>query len=613
MPPPEIVPIRAENAAGKFPLPKFNKKQANQVFGGVVDQVRTAARNPDRILNSPSNLGSGLSPDQKTELADLIKNDGQEIVSLLDEQQTDLDAADRLFGAAEAAHQSAQGKFITPDQASSNEGLIIDSAGNFTGEFSEKTAVGFKTKSIAAEVTPSIQGLRRLKEEKSPEAAKEEKNPEAAKLYQELSDSDSVRVTYKTTANGAEESVTLTLAEFDPKLEAAAAQEWMAKHPEISYEDAKKKFPEAAHAYRIKAEQAMNTQYTLHHKQDAPVEETNPADPKLKTEANKDKPETRALDASNKTLKTAFEGILKRLRIEKISPDQVDKDLADVHFLNDRLARVLSQKIKGNAQVLSALATSATRRVLSSHPNLEGLPSEVQTLLTLNETAYQGGKDPAHDALARQIRTLPETTLPAKEVEALLPQMRSERMYPFMASLQKAIVTDLKPQGHENPSQETLKAITRAVASGFLNEAEGKILNSMHGERGQGLQVLEGVSWQCIEDLGLSEFYDKGFIQGAKEKIPILNRFLKGPEDINALMLKNLDDNLNRLGVEPKDKKEKSAIARSITFSEADIALFKKKGDIGGYLMGLILSLQVIQGVLEEGVTKDSGGGAPPS
>lgn len=272
--------ISPDAAGVKLPIPNLNQVALESAYQEMRTELKTAAEK--KSLASRDEIKTSLDDGTTLKIEEADKDD---LLRILNEDQGDIVSASEKIEQCETTWEQTGKQCKTEDEAKKTGGLVSVENG-FAGKFFRIDPLKSTDKNIVIiedDVSPAIvKGIRGLRRQIA------EGDTQAQKTYETLRDGNSVRVTYTSNENGAPQPTTITLKEFDEVLEKEAADLWTNAHGgEMSFADAKTKFPQITHAYRIKAERkiASDAEYTLHHSEEPKPDEANAA----KTEAEKAK------------------------------------------------------------------------------------------------------------------------------------------------------------------------------------------------------------------------------------------------------------------------------------------------------------------------------------
>ncbi len=274
----EPKPVTPEALGVKLPNSSLNPIQVESAYQDMRGILKTASAK--KTIASTDEIKTILEDGTTLKMEDVERND---LLKTLNEDQGDTAVASGKIEQCETTYKDTGEKFKTEEEAKKSGGLIAGVNG-FEGKFYRKNLQklsdkdpDFIAEDVSPEYTKGIRGLRRQVAEG---------DTQAQKTYEILRDGNAVRVTYTSSENGSPQTVTVTLKEFDDLLEKEAANLWTQTHGgEMSFADAKTKFPQIAHAYRIKAERkiASDAKYSFHS-----TEEPKPDKPDVnKPEAEK--------------------------------------------------------------------------------------------------------------------------------------------------------------------------------------------------------------------------------------------------------------------------------------------------------------------------------------
>lgn len=277
----EPKPVTPEASGAKLPNSLLNPIKVESAYQDMRGVLKTASTK--KTIASTDEIKTTLEDGTALKMEDAERND---LLKTLNEDQGDTTVASEKIELCETTYKDTGEKFKTEEEGKKSGGLIAGDNG-FEGKFYRKNLQKLSDKDpdfIAEDVSPEYaKGIRGLRRQVA------EGDTQAQKTYETLRDGNAVRVTYTSSESGSPQTVTVTLKEFDDLLEKEAANLWTQTHGgEMSFADAKTKFPQIAHAYRIKAERkiASDAKYNFHSTEEQKPDSSDPNKPEA--ERNKE-------------------------------------------------------------------------------------------------------------------------------------------------------------------------------------------------------------------------------------------------------------------------------------------------------------------------------------
>lgn len=259
------------------------------------------------------------------------------------------------------------------------------------------------TANVGEGVTQGVRSLRKLRDEG---------DKTATETYEALRDGNGVLVGF-TSSDKQGAPITLddppiTLALYDALIDTATENFWTRDHSEVPFAIAQKKFPDAVHAYRARAEKDINpngdAKYTLHYKKEEPKPPAKPI-----AEATPIEISERAKKAQEAAKKTV-NAIALAFEAAGLDEKQIkgNANFFALNYWNILLKNAITTN-SGNVDLFSARVVNAVNSCISSPALQVGANARqgIQTDITDVQTFYaQEGNDPLIESTRGLIQSL---------------------------------------------------------------------------------------------------------------------------------------------------------------------------------------------------------------